>query len=87
MAQAPRSGYALPVDPLNELGNPEQAFKNPDQLQFMRQFIDIIRTQFSKFVSRDVAAPFITLQSPSGKSFRITVNDDGTISATNARNG
>lgn len=84
---APRSGFALPVDPLNELGNPEQAFRNPDQLQFMRQLIDIIRTQFGKFVARDVASPYIMLQSPGGNTFRVTVSDDGKITATNARLG
>jgi hypothetical protein len=81
----PRSGYALPIDPLNELGDPAQAFKNPDQLQYVRQLVDIIRTQFGKAVTRDTAVPFFYLQSPGGKTFRVTVADDGTLTATDAR--
>jgi hypothetical protein len=87
MAQAPRSGYALPVDPLNELGDPADAFTNPKSLQYVRQLVTIIRAQFGKFIARDVAAPFITLQSPGGKTFRITVDDTGTVTATDARGG
>lgn len=87
MAQAPRSGYALPVDPLNELGDPAQAFRNGDQLQFVRTLISIIRTQFGKFISSDTAVPFVLLRSPAGKTFRVEVNDDGQITATDARGG
>jgi hypothetical protein len=82
---APRSGYSLPVDPLNELGDPAQAFRPGDQLTFMRTFVSIIRTFFQKAVIRDQAAPFITLQSPGGKTFRVTVTDDGAVQATDAR--
>jgi len=81
----PRSGYSLPVDPLNELGDPAQAFVNGAQLQFVRTLISIIRTQFGKFVSRETAVPFIYLQSAGGKTFRVEVNDAGQLTATDAR--
>lgn len=87
MAQSPRTGYALPVDPLNELGDPAQAFANADQLQFMRQLVSIIRTQFGKFISRDTAVPFVLLQAPGGATYRVEVNDAGQLTATNARLG
>lgn len=87
MAQAPRSGYALPVDPLNELGDPAQAFANADQLQFVRTLLNIIRTQFGKFISRDTAVAYFYLQSAGGKTFRVEVDDNGTITTTNARVG
>lgn len=80
-----RTGYALPVDPLNELGNPEEGFKSPAQLSFMRTLIDIIRKAFTKFVDRDTAAPYFHLYSLSGKTYRVTVDDTGALKATYVR--
>jgi hypothetical protein len=84
-SSAPRSGYALPVDLLNELGDPGDAFKSPTQLQFLRTLISIIRAQFGKSVTTETAVGFIYLRSPNGNTFRVTVGDDGTLQATNAR--
>lgn len=84
-SSAPRSGYALPVDPLNELGDPASAFKPGDQLTFVRTLVSAIRTFMQKAVVRDQAVPFLTLQAPGGKTFIITVTDDGTVTATDAR--
>lgn len=80
-----RTGYALPVDPLNELGDPEVAFKAPAVLTFMRTLIDIIRRQFGKFIDRDTATPYFHLTSPNGTVFFVSVGDDGTLKAENAR--
>jgi hypothetical protein len=83
----PRAGYSLPVDPLNELGDPAQAFKPGDQLTFVRTLVSAIRTFMQKAITRDTAVPFFFLQSPGGKTFRVTVNDDGALQVTDARVG
>lgn len=80
-----RTGYALPVDPLNELGDPEAVFKAPAVLTFMRTLIDIIRKAFMGFISRDTAVPYFHLSSASGKTFRVTVNEDGTLNVAHIR--
>lgn len=79
-----RVGVAVPSDPLVGLGDPGEAFRGP-AVPFIRLLVNVLREQFSMFIHRDTAVPYFYLQSPSGKTFMITVSDTGTLQATNAR--
>lgn len=71
-----------PVDRTGDIGDPGTAFRNPDQARFLQGMIANMRRNFDDFVGRTTAVPSITLLSPGGFSFTVTVADDGTISAT-----
>lgn len=81
----PRNGVATPVDRLNELGNPEDVFKSPPVLQFIRTLIDIIRQQFAAMLNKDTAAAYFHLSSPNGTVYRVSVDDTGALKVENAR--
>ena len=84
MSGGPRTGYALPSDPLNELGDPATVFRG-DALTYIRTLTNAVRDQFAKFVNREVAAPYFHLSSPNGTTFRVTVGNDGVLKVENAR--
>jgi hypothetical protein len=73
------------ADRLQGLQPPEEVFKNPIQLTFMRTLIDILRRALREMVSSQSAAPQVLLTSPNGTVFKITVSDAGAIVVTNAR--
>lgn len=80
-----RKGYVLPVDPLNELGDPETIFRNTGQLQFIRTLISTLKDIFQTCVKRDQPTPYFHLSAPSGVVFRVSVTDAGALVVENAR--
>lgn len=80
-----RQNNIIPVDRLQPLNDPADAFKNPAQLSFMRVLIDIIRRMASDMVSRDTATSHIILRSPNGTAYRVSVDDAGVLVVENAR--
>lgn len=74
-----RQNAARPADPLAQLNDPGEVFRNPSQVEFIRTLIQFVRDAFSRTIFRDQAAPDIMLLAPSGQSFRVTVGDDGTL--------
>jgi hypothetical protein len=84
MSGGPRTGFVLPTDPLNELGDPADVFRGPAQT-FMRTLINVIRLQFAKFVNRETATPYFHLSSPNGTTYRVSVDDAGALKVENAR--
>lgn len=46
----------------------------------MSAILDTIRRTFIPVISQDEAAPRLLLQSPSGKTYSLTVDDSGTLS-------
>lgn len=77
-----RRNNPRPVDRFAGLNDPADAFKNPTQLLFVRSLIDILRQFISGAISKDEAASHFHLVSPSGKTYKVTVADDGTLSST-----
>jgi hypothetical protein len=74
-----RQNAAQPADPLGQLNDPAEAFKNPAQIEFFRVFLRLLRTALAKMVQRDQAATHVTLVSPGGKSYVVRVNETGAL--------
>lgn len=74
-----------PVDRLGDVGDPGTSFKNPDQAKYLQGLLANLRRNFDDFVGRTTAVPNVRLLSPGGKSYDVTVSDDGVISATLVR--
>lgn len=71
-----------PADRIGDVGDPGVSFKNPDQAKYLQGLLAAIRRNFDDFVGRNTAVPSFILLSPGGKSFTVSVSDDGVISAT-----
>ena len=71
-----------PADPLAQITDPGIAFKNPDQQQFLRQFRDTLSDAIGSKAGRTTSVPFIMLDAPNGTTYKITVDNSGTVSAT-----
>jgi hypothetical protein len=80
-----RQNNPVAVDRLAQLNDPTDAFKSPAQLNFVRTLVDILRRMSQDFVARDTASPYVILLSPNGTAYKVTVADDGTLQAVNAR--
>jgi hypothetical protein len=76
-----RGNVARVAGPLDQLNDPGEVFKNPGQLEFVRTLVRMLKDGFGRVLSRDQAAPYFHLLSPSGKAYRVTVSDDGQITA------
>jgi hypothetical protein len=72
-------------DPLELLKNPEKVFKNPQQLEFMRELINVIQAMNRNLVHHDRAAPHIILVSPDGISYNVSVDDLGVLQTVASR--
>lgn len=81
----PRANVNRPTDKLAQLNDPGESFKNPGQLEFVRQFVRTVRDALGKTIDRDQAAPHLHLTSPAGKVFKVTVRDDGSIGTQHIR--
>jgi len=53
----------------------------PERSTLARCF-EIVRRTFGRTVSLDEAAPFILLQSPDKTTWKVTIEDDGSITTT-----
>lgn len=73
------------VDEFSSLNDPGEVFKNPQQLQFVRTPIDVLRRVVANMVRWDRAAPQIILSAPDGGSWIVTVDNAGNLTAVNAR--
>ena len=73
---------ALAPTPLAQIAPPNDAFKNPVQLAWMQGLLSGLRDALSNAVSRDTAVPYITLTAPNGASYKVTVGNDGSLTAT-----
>ena len=73
------------VDEFTSLNDPGEIFKNPQQLQFIRTLIDVLRRVVANMVRWDRAAPQIILSDPDGGSWIVTVDANGNLTARNAR--
>lgn len=80
-----RQNQIIRADRLQQLQAPEEAFKNPAQLTFIRTLIDILRRALSELASTREASDQILLQAPNGAVYRITVNNAGALVVANAR--
>jgi hypothetical protein len=49
---------------------------------FMARVLDNLRVAFSNAVGTTEAAPFVLLQSPAGKVYKVTVSDTGSLTTT-----
>jgi hypothetical protein len=76
-----RQNAARVAGPLDQLNDPGEVFKNPGQLEFVRTLVRMLKDGFSRVILRDQAVNYFHLLSPSGKAYRVTVTDDGQITA------
>jgi len=67
------------ADPLQRLNDPADVFKNVGQLEFIRFFLRLLRDALGKAIYRDQSTPHITMISPGGKSYRVTVDEAGAL--------
>lgn len=72
-------------DPFNQLNDPGEVFKNPQQNSFVRILIGIIRSSFDSVVRSNQATPQIVLRAPDGSAWVVEVSNTGVISTRNAR--
>lgn len=81
-----RGNATRPVSRLQHVNDPDpNVFKNPLQLEYIRTLVDVLRRLDTDMVSTNTASPSVLLASPNGTVFRVTVADDGTLTAVNAR--
>jgi hypothetical protein len=76
-----RGNVAQPAGPLDQLNDPGEVFRNPVQVEFIRTLVRFVRNGFGRAVMRDQAAPSILLASPAGRVFKVTVSEDGQVTA------
>lgn len=74
-----RGNVARPTSPLDNLPDPGDAFRAPLQLDYLRRLDRALKGAFSRVVFRDQGTPDFMLTSPSGKVYRVTVNESGTL--------
>jgi len=85
MAMLSRENARQEVDEFISLNDPGEIFKNPQQLQFIRTLIDVLRRVVANVVRWDRAAPQVILSAPDGGAWIVTVANDGTLTTRNAR--
>lgn len=76
-----RGNIAQGAGPLDQLNDPGEVFRSTGQVEFIRLLVRMLKSGFARVLSRDQAAPYFHLSSPSGKAYKITVSDDGALSA------
>ena len=74
-----------PADPLAQVPDPGDAFKNPTQAGFIRRMQTAISAALTDRPGANSATPMVLLSSPSGQVWSITVSDTGAISAASLR--
>jgi hypothetical protein len=79
MAIAPRGNNPVVAGPLDQLNDPGEVFRNPGQLEFVRNLVRLLKDAFGKAVIRDQASPFIHLQAPNGGVYKVSVGDTGAL--------
>lgn len=82
---ANRQNTPQPGDPLGLLNDPGEVFRGEGQVEFVRRLISAIRSAFSSAVLRDRATPDFLLSAPSGKVFKVTVDETGAIKTAPVR--
>lgn len=80
-----RQNLQQPGSRLQDLNDPQGAFKNPLQLTFMRILVDVLKDLFQSAVKSNTATPHILLQSPDGTVYKLSVDDAGAVVTENAR--
>lgn len=81
-----RTNTPRPVSRLQHVNDPDPAaFPRDITLQYIRVLVDALRRLDGEMVSHATASPAVLLSSPNGTVFRVTVDDNGVLSAVNAR--
>lgn len=80
-----RGNVVEPKGPLQHIDDPEGPFRAPQQITWLRLFLESVRLALQKTVSTETAVSQFYLKSPNGQAWKVTVGDDGGLIVVNAR--
>lgn len=85
MSEGPRVNIPRVPEPLQQLADPGEVFQNPRHVEWLQTFLKMLRTFLAGVVVREQATPYVIMSSPSGRAFRVSVTDEGEITAVPIR--